>query len=378
MAYKKLFSIRLTHRYFELGKKGPFAIEPSEDCLKLMRRFSLLFRYSQHGFSVYYKLEEENSELPWQPIDEVCVFTFFIYSEDPYLFNYSSLPFFKPGQRLLYFTNLEKKGRKGKTLSLVASSTPFVDVDDLVALQRKKFSRNLTKKPEITELRNEAGADFSNCLSLEGEELKVDLSGKTPGLFTLQTAADNKYRFYADNSLRRRVPVGVIRLHVSKEVSAKYRFVNAKLLKKQEPVFLMEPKSYHIQITERSTFWRYYLVSGPDRNIDPEKLVIRNEGKDLSISFLKSANPFVLDSGEEAVVFTSSDPIPLREKAYTNLELNVVDELQEQSLIYHLPNPEVSEISFMDDTKNSSNQIKDPAADLENVKTPFSNIFVYY
>lgn len=389
MAYKKLFTVNVIHRYFEPGKKGPFSLVPSQACLKSLRRFALLFRCYDNGFTVYYKQESDDSDLPCRPIDEPVVFTFYIFSNDPFLFSYSDIPFFKPGKHLLVFNNLNKKGRKNTKLSLATASSNLASTADMVILERGGFYKQNLAQSESIELCDESGNHHTDCMAIDGRQLKIDLSQKRPGLFTVKNEKGKISAFYFDQNISAQKPVGVIRLHVSAKVMPSYQFTEAKQLNTTDQVLPVKPKEFEIQFGSRSTIWRYYLISRLGTGIDRNNLVIKNENNDLklkspksqeekikTVSFFKNPQPATFNNGDQAIVFVSDQPIPMRKKAYKNIELNIVDGIQEQPVIEHLPNPEVSEISFkgIDRLNNKENATSDPG----HVEIPFSNIFVYY
>jgi hypothetical protein len=141
--YKKLFEVCIYHHYFlnkgtevfdklnDADKKLVLksydvqtflSIAPTAACAAALRKNRLICKPTPTGFivGVLVKAAGNNFE-PVVPLDEQLKFAFRVSFDDPYFFNYTSLPLERPSGKLYYFNNRKDGTKKQATyLSQVA------------------------------------------------------------------------------------------------------------------------------------------------------------------------------------------------------------------------------------------------------------------
>lgn len=292
MRYKTLLSVSIIHRYYSKGNGKVFCFEPTEDCARQLGRFSILFRTAADGFVLLFPCEQGKKDMPEHPIDEEVVFDFAIKSKDPYLLNYSELPFISPSSRVYRFSNL--------------------------------------KKPKTIE---------------NGKMALTVLNGKTDSAIEAELVP-LEVGSYGGSRLQNRISFGGISLHVSPEVPRGFGFVSKRQIGNREKRYKVPGRMYQIRIDNRSTYWRYHVISRYSGN-DMDSLLIKNENRELSeegkIRFERSDIKVGEEIGENTVLFVSSDRIPMQEKGYQDIVLCRGE--KEIPVIQNLPNPDVKSVA---------------------------------
>jgi len=149
MRYKTLLSVSIIHRYYSKGNGKVFCFEPTEDCARHLGRFSILFRTAADGFVLLFPCKQGKKDMPEHPIDEEVVFDFAIHSKDPYLLNYSELPFISPSSRVYRFSNLKKP----KTINFTVIKTPhLLTYRHIIPQERFQFNQETAKRHSRSDL----------------------------------------------------------------------------------------------------------------------------------------------------------------------------------------------------------------------------------
>ena len=105
MQFKKIIEFTYCHDYFEAGSMPSlFSIEPLAQSRELMNDYGFIFRQTNNGFYMAAKCSDSNGHVTAPPKENLV--TVALYAIDPYLLNYTELPYIKPSEKLFYGSNL--------------------------------------------------------------------------------------------------------------------------------------------------------------------------------------------------------------------------------------------------------------------------------
>ena len=246
--YKPLFKGDLLHLYFlNNGLKTFFtmntteaakqldgyalnsflSIAPTLETQKKLNGYSLVFRNSNSGFTIWTKVNNTDNAIPFIPLPDDLSLTFLIKINDPAFYNYTNLKLDNQG-KINYFSN--------RRLATEAPAFPLI---------------------------NKSGDHFNinETFALTPESAASELTNLSPGEKT--------------NLL------GLIRLHMKADVPALSIIdSNGKI---SNP-----PKNFEMVFANRKTFWRYIFRKDPKvKNNDDVKM----EGVDPNVLISKSEQP---------------------------------------------------------------------------------------
>ena len=352
--YKKLFSIRLSHRYYTSGQCADIRIKPTPRCAQLLKDYGLMCVETAQGLTVRYPAvaRPQDRLLPLKPISETIGFAFILQSKNPYLLNFSDLPLNIGPSSVYQVDNLSANVQDGKLLLSADGEAPFVSVRDVIALRPQLFNYQAVHGggAAAVEIRDAWDATLvqDTVPVVEGVlNFRVDLQRKLPGVFNLLVDGLPQLTFYADDQLTRHNVFGLVNIYRDDRVPAAYQFTDPG----QEHAVL--PKTYRLAFNRRRTFWKYYVAlkyrlkdltpdKWPQDWPDDWKIIYT---PDPSVDITPDAGKIkTLTDGTLAVPFTADKALPLREAPIKNVQLKKTGPGANASGIReidHLPNPSV-------------------------------------
>lgn len=372
IAFAKLFQVAIFHNFYTSKIGEDFRITPTDNCRRLLNKYRLLFKETATGFTVLYEIGATTNDTahPLVPIAEEVRFSFMLQSNNPYLVNYSKLPLDVPDGRMYYLSNLNDNVKEGKLLLQAAASGDYLSSQDLIELKPQIF--DYSDKSAKTSVDLEIQNQFSDPLIersipvLEGKfSYPVKLRPYGPGQYRLLIDGGEAAKFYASDELTGKNVFGLIDIFRSSHVPAVYQFTDA------ANNHDVTAKNYTIQIDNRKTVWKYFVVLKYSlfKDKSPDKWPAQWHQK-VHISY-PSAPPMnwpplkddlrTMADGRRAIPFESHAELPLRQKPIKGIQLAPQSENDGfVSRIENLPNPSITQIK----PDKSDNKI-------------YSEIFVY-
>ena len=148
--YQLYFDVQLWHDFYlpEDGMPGDPApaeydirdlieIVPTSECMELMDRCRLLFRKTPLGFQVIAEVIERENDIrqTFRPFADNMKLGFTFFLKDPFLLNYTNLPFDPEAQSVYYLSNLADNPlvltEDNETRTLLFLSRPLPDYDSI-------------------------------------------------------------------------------------------------------------------------------------------------------------------------------------------------------------------------------------------------------
>lgn len=245
--YKLLFRLNLYHHYFlddgsiafdsnptlkeeQLNKYnfGDFCeIKPSEETEELLKGQKLVFKFTNNGFNLYVKAEEtapnSGSYRPFIMLPQNTVLNFLIYVKDSLFENYSTVNS-KP--LIPYYFSNKKPASEGVSFKYIDLETTTLPIEDFTINQ----------------------SSYDSISKIISEKEKIGLFG----IISLEMASDNTVPF--DGNARNI-------LNVNGTIKA-------------------NPKTFKLQIKNRSTIWNYRNASNNTllHSTDPTELPLSKNG----------------------------------------------------------------------------------------------------
>jgi hypothetical protein len=321
--YKKILDLELWHDYF-LGQPDALellppnydssnllTIEPTSDCLRLLKNLRWIFRTQPHGASIFAPVNElkPGDFQPQIPIDRPERLTFSLVVRDPYFNNFTNLPLEQTPNKIYYCSNLTDNrvspllfltqplpayvaqaeyllgqlvNRGSKTLEAIkyqaeAAPTPTVSdwntlpgsqyVSKLDYLPRQALTRAYTspkanpgdtfqlKLVDVNGVETFAVDVIASAQHPPGSAISIDLNftGQLPGRYQLTQNGTEIDNFAIVNPILNRGAFGLVEISLNSS-SIKPAFA---LLKTKAGKILISPKTYLIRFKNRLTRWRY-------------------------------------------------------------------------------------------------------------------------
>lgn len=355
--YKKLFEIKLSHRYYTSGQCADIRIKPTPRCGQLLKDYGLLCVETAEGLTVRYPAVAgpESQLVPLKPVSESISFSFILQSENPYLLNFSDLPLNASPSAVYRFDNLAANVHEGKLLISADGDNPFVSALDAIELRPQQFNYRADHGTALAAVEIRDAWDLTLVQDtvpvLEGAlNYRVDLRRNLPGAFNLLVDGVPQLAFYADDQLTRRNVFGLINIYRDDRVPVAYQFTDPV----QQHAVL--PKTYCLVFNRRMTFWKYYVaLKYRLKNLTPDKWpkdwpddwkIIYTPDPSVDIA-PDAGNVKTLTDGTLAVPFTADAPLPFQETPIKNVQLKKTGPGANASGIReidHLPNPSVRSI----------------------------------
>lgn len=343
--YKRWFSIKCFHAFYTDGYCRDLAVEPTDECRKTLRRHKLLFKPQENGAVVINEQRNSGTEAspvlePKIAIESDTIFTFRLTLKNPDFLNITNLNqgLIQPFSAFI-FTNAP--GASESSDGTVRS----VEVHDGALGSPLPIFGKVFRYPLGPNLNgvaiaahDEAGQFlFQINLISQASEVTIDMNGFPEGIYQLSsldvlggTVASTQV--FISNAYRTPQLFGFLQVRYTNDILSDAEDQHAFTLSFENRQIRWV---YNIDVKEREP-------DHPD-NLDPNTIQLEN----TPVAFTRS----VVTTPPKSVTFTSNQPIALRQKPYTGIQLTNGSGTS-QLLIAHMPNPETRTL------------VKDGASDL--------------
>ena len=332
--YRPLFSVKFFHEFYK-NLAGEYThldedivITPTSKCLQELKNQGLLFRATSGGFSILYTAyKEDGDEFPLIPLTDPRQFSFQLFSKNPYIIHYSSLPLDgkKPG--IYYLNNLQDNVQEvdsnDELLLIKDTNDPYLSSQDEYILRRPQFNYEFKKAADQATLSiedrnaNTVYSETINKLDDGGQAAEknfrtsLDLTPFGTGLFTLKIDDVEAESFYLDSSLLAKKPFGLIDIFYHPDVPAAYQFADVQ--------GAVSAKTYTVRIDSRETVWKYLVGLKYRKDLDPADLEIVSNT--VAATFTRK-DSFQLADNTTVIPFDSGDTtIPLKKEPIKGIKL---------------------------------------------------------
>jgi hypothetical protein len=368
--YKPIFEVELRHAYFAKQFANVFSIRPTQQTHQLMKLVDLKIRQKDLGkFQVFYGVAGEQSPpLLTEMKEGPRSLTFLTSAFDPYLFNYSDLPYFRFNSRKFFFTN---RGNSADSLLLFQGNKEKTDEEtvpksvgdaDIFDFSMPDIQSLLAQLPP-----GEQGAEQAAVMkNTKGKEVvewpvKWDDQGKqwiiesysyqgTPGKYTVEVGELKTGVFVYGSRELKESDLGLIEIQLSDENGPLPVFPS---LEGEGP---KEPVSFKIQFQNRSTFWRYHIIARPrEKEKTPPSYSYSIQTNTADEFQLMETSSFKGNENEKVTSFQSKSPIPLAEPRAISVKFKL--EIKDDSAIgtppvVALPIPQPEQVKAERNDKN--------------------------
>jgi hypothetical protein len=320
-----LFCVQICHSYYNLANDRcpDFAVVPTPDGAALMARLGISFQDKGDGFIVYCapsRLPAIASHLAAMADGKTQGgwLSFFLLLKNPAFVGITALPLdTNPTQQNLYASNLDVAKTKGG--ELVFGSRTGVDTTALLPVSGPAIALQTTADAVVS-IADILGQTVASATAPANSPTTLSLAASPFGRYTISADPATAYAGPSEVAYvpTRPLTSGLIDLLLAQppnQTGDGAAFPIAMALN-QPPT--TQTVSLVLSFTARATTWQYYVVSQSGRG---------SFGQDLSISgtattFVQAAKPVALPNGEEAVLFSSAQPLPLRQHAPTRFKLS--------------------------------------------------------
>ena len=338
MSYRKCISVSLEHRYFADLRCPAVTFEVAPHCRSTMRRRRQHFYPTPGGFHIFKSGESTDSGKEQETDD---VYDIAVYPADSRFGNYSNLDIDYRGGSVYYIGSRLKTGPADgteKRITMTAGKTSHITFDttsDMTQAEAQVEAVPVLLRPMqfVIPLEPAETGDTFQLLDsfghmaeqqrigdkVSGAALFADLSRKTPGLYTLRRNQTDVAWFYADDTLHRKKPAFIISVDAASS-------------------------HYNIRIANRPVSWEYHVIARSNgRKLN--NLHIRNNNDKLAS--LVNFEQVRVHQQRMEVVFVSSHPVPLSEKAFQSIEL-IEKGANGAPLVPHLANADIASLHVRD------------------------------
>lgn len=321
--YKQLFSIRVTHNYYETGFTKDFSIIPLPQTQKLARQYKLVFRPVADGIDVLSLMTGDNT--PFLDLGDRNKLGFALLLRNTDLLNVTNLPLRRSTGQVYYIENYPEAG-----LSIVNREW------GLVTPKANNFTYALESEANEISLKSTGpfGAVQTNMMVKNGDRFTsaFDLGNRPEGKYLLEATEDGQKKeavaIYSSETLRKTKPFALIDIFTNQlSYDSEKKYVLNMLVKKATWVYRVNLGKDYTGST----------ISIKDERESPEVLfkiagnTNQENGKTLTFHAYKASSP-----GKRAQIKFSETPISefklLIEKNGTTTE------------IAGLPNPAINQV----------------------------------
>jgi hypothetical protein len=350
--FNTLFDVDIFHEYYKDGISRDFEIAPTDECKNLLRDYRLLFRNTIRGFGVSCEADvNENSIIP---IDSQIKLSFVLVCKNPFLLNYSNLPFDKIKNIVYYFSNHDLS--PGKTT--LHKNNEYLSKEDRIELQSDFLSwQEITDEKEIGVIINDISSkkiiDKSFKVFNKAADVSLDLNPFSLGKLSMSINGAKEVEFYSGKNLFGKKVFGIVEIFIDKSS--------------------IIPASYQIKIQRRKTFWKYNVILKTNTSILAENLsvdILKSETDKLKYTFPdkliknKDTNARIVFEREDKIAaignpdcipFISFSELPLKEETIAGIRLVEIKQGGRGGtdygivLIENLSNPPVNSIKYDQD-----------------------------
>lgn len=327
--YITLFDVRFEHGYYNAsGETCPdFRVVPTLDCAKLMSQLGMVFKDHGTGFSVLVTQARAEAMIAWvrsryaagpQGRGYWSWLSFLMVSTNPGFVGITKLPIAtNPMVQNLQLDNRTASAVAGRMMldgSADSALYPVVGASWSVPTPAGRTAA-------LTDL---SGAPVAARASVSDDMTVFDLSGLPYGWYstalTSKTGKPVAAKGFATTRLyvpQNPLSLVVLDLLLTQPVAgvgdpAAYPIPPMAAPPTKAPVptpAAIQPVALTVAFQPRETYWRYYIVA-QGRGRFADDLAISGGG---AVAFTKSAK--ALPNGDQAVLFTASEALPLRQRA---------------------------------------------------------------
>lgn len=319
-AYQYLLSLEFRHKYFKDGLFKPLQLSFDAESQQLLKNFGLILKSYPGGLHLLC--------LDPELLNEVSISTplrIFLECNDPYYINYSELNDFSPSSNVLYLSNL---GHQSNSNEMQLHSDNSIGQNEMALMTFGKFILPKTNQNNEYILQDVFGNNISNRISRlpnnnQGDSV-FQVDNLPEGLIKVIFENKEQLLYYTPKTVWKK-PLGILNLYLS-NLYAHFKKNNdnrdARL-------------KYTLNFSNRSTIWKYFLVSPIYKNfldlsiIDSNKDQIFNPPKKEQLE------------GMEVLVLESKKRIELKEFSSDNFQLvekfDIVQKTGKPTVISSLP-----------------------------------------
>ena len=327
--YITLFDVRFEHGYYNAsgGACPDFRVVPTPDCAKLMSQLGMVFKDHGTGFSVLVAQARAEAMIAWvrsryaagpQGHGYWSWLSFLLVPTNPGFVGITKLPITtNPMVQNLQLDNRTASAVAGRMMldgSADSALYPVVGTSWSVPTP-------VGRTAALTDL---SGAPVAARASVSDDMTVFDLSGLPYGWYstalTSKTGKPVAAKGFATTRLyvpQNPLSLVVLDLLLTQPVAgvgdpAAYPIPPMAAPPTKAPVptpAAIQPVALTVAFQPRETYWRYYIVA-QGRGRFADDLAISGGG---AVAFTKSAK--ALPNGDQAVLFTASEALPLRQRA---------------------------------------------------------------
>lgn len=307
-----VFQINFRHDYYNLNDERceDFTVVPTPETAALIQSIGLKINNRSAGFDIY--LPGNRSDAFWQAVDgsEPTRLSFFLLLKNPYFVGVTALPIdTNPTTQAIYASNLQVS-RNGPALYF--GDGDAIDASSLVAVTGSEIPVNNNVTGTV-KARNVWG-DTAVSVDTGGNDASLSLAGQPFGLYAISGTPASAYQgsdqllyLPASNS-----PVAFIDLIIKQPANGTGSRAAFPISGNDQTISTVD---LVMHFTARPTFWNYYVVAQQQGRKFDSDLNISGSGS----AFIKS--PAHLPNGDNAVLFSATQAVPMRQKAMSRYSL---------------------------------------------------------
>lgn len=301
-----LFSVAIRHAYYNLADNRcrDLAVVPCPATRTLMASLGLVFRDRGDGFSVHAD-RSRLAGLAARQREGIDRLSFLLTLRNPDFMGITALPIdTRPQLQALYAGNLRTAKADGL---LYLGSGKAIGAKALHPITGAALSLQTSAAATLT-VADVAGRIVCSAESGAGRTAALSLAGQPYGLYAISASPASAYAGPAALLYAPSMPpvIGLIDLFLAPPPgtaggSVAFPFASGTA----RPVDLV------LSFAARKTIWRYYVVSQGNRGrLQHEQMRITGSGA----TFTRAPAPVPLPGGDEAILFSSSKALPLRQQ----------------------------------------------------------------
>lgn len=318
--YLTLFTVSVRHDFYNDGggRCPDLRVRPTADCAALMASLGLLFRDLGTGFAIL-AAEAKAEALAGYVAERGAAsvwLSFLLVPANPHFVPITALPIDTDLRAAnLHLSNLGVE--QAKDGLVLAGTAP--DSTDLLPITSSALTVP-TPAGRTAQLVDLAGAPVSAPASASGGATTFDLRAFPYGLYSVRYAGASGKPAAAPRgappSDRLYVPTAPPSLGLLDLLLARPRGADAPAASFPLTGGAIRPVSLAIDFSARSTVWRYFVVAQGRPGAFSDDLSISGEAARFERSGAR------LPNGEDAALFTASDPLPLRRRSPYRFQLS--------------------------------------------------------
>ncbi|MFA0964160.1 hypothetical protein AB9P05_20290 [Roseivirga sp. BDSF3-8] len=303
--YQSLLRISLHHKYYTKGVSDQFKLVPVPTTSRMVEKTGLLIRNDNSGINILADLDRPEKMLFYLNEDRPLRFCFWLFTTNPYFTNFTNLPV-EIGDKVLYFTNKEKKYDADKPTSL--HNGEYVSEKDLVAVSSDPVSTFGFERSDSFDVKSNDG--HITYEGLEGANVALTLSSSeaSEGQYRIHGTAGEENFIYPGTNLTLK-PLGLIEISIDGEMKEE-------VIKAISEEGTIPSHSFTVTFERRATYWKYLIVPRYSNGI--KNTIIYSEEKE---AVFEGPEEIVLHNGTTAWAFSSKEPIVLQDMPHCHFQL---------------------------------------------------------